>query len=78
MHANSASNKTSFKQIFIASGIRTLISAGALAVSLFVSFVDIIATFIGLVVIKATILIFSFIKDTKKGKGGNKVEDESN
>lgn len=78
MHASSASTKTKTKQIAFAAGIRILISAASLCIAFFVSFIDLIATFVGLLVIKATILIVSFITNLKYRKGGNKVEDESN
>ena len=76
MHASSASTKTKAKQIAFAAGIRTLISAACLCIAFFVSFIDLIATFIGLLVIKVTILVFSFITNLKKDKGGNNTLDE--
>jgi hypothetical protein len=78
MHANSASNNSSVRHIFIGAGIRILISAIPLALCLFVDFINIIAVFIGLIVIKVTILILGFITNKKYTEGGNKTEDESN
>lgn len=78
MHANSANNNSSVRHIFIGAGIRILISAIPLAICLFVDFINIIAVFIGLVVIKLTILICGFITNVKYLKGGKKAEDESN
>lgn len=78
MHASAAENKTKVKEIVASSVLRTLIGAVALTISFLVSFIDLIATFIGLLVIKITILIFSFITNLKYGKGGNKKENESN
>lgn len=78
MHAYAAENKTNTKEIIGSVVIRTLISAISLLISLFVSFIDMIATFIGLLVIKLTILIYSFVTNLKYGKGGNIEENESN
>ena len=77
MHASAAENKTHTREIIGSSILRTVISAIALAISLFVSFIDMFATFIGLLVIKATILLFSFVTNLKYGKGGNEKENES-
>ncbi len=54
--------------------LRTFISACALLIALFVDFIDIFATFIGLVVIKIVIIITTFIifkEDGKKIEGGD-------
>ena len=77
MHANSAANNTSVKQTYIGAGIRILISALPLVLCLFVDFIDIIAVFIGLLVIKGTILVYGFITNMKFLKGGEKKDDES-
>lgn len=78
MHANSANNNSSVRHIFIGAGIRILISAIPLTLCLFVEFINIIAVFIGLIVIKLTILIYGFITNLKYTIGGKKTEDESN
>lgn len=81
-HANSASKNTTTKQIVASAGLRTLLTALPLAICLFVSFINMFATFIGLLVIKVVILIFSFITSLKSSlkyrKGGNEIENESN
>ena len=54
--------------------LRTCISACALLIALFVDFIDIFATFIGLVVIKMVIIITTFIifkEDGQKIEGGD-------
>ena len=54
--------------------LRTCISACALLIALFVDFIDIFATFVGLVVIKIVIIIATFIifkEDGNKIEGGD-------
>ena len=54
--------------------LRTCISACALLIALFVDFVDIFATFIGLVVIKIVIIVTTFIifkEDGYRTEGGD-------
>ena len=77
MHANSAANNTSVKQAYFGAGLRILISAIPLAICLFVDFIEIIAAFIGLLVIKGTIVVYGFITNMKFLKGGKKKDDES-
>lgn len=73
MHANSVNNlnddtKNPSKKSFASSMLRFFISAVVLAITLFVNFIDIVWTFIGLMVIKLTIVIVGFINTRKRRK----------
>ncbi len=71
-HASKFGEKTnsSAKQSLSSSLLRIFVSAVALCVALFVDFIDIIATFIGLLIIKFSIIIIGFcFKFKKEGMG---------
>jgi F0F1-type ATP synthase assembly protein I len=73
MHVNHAikfSENSGAKQSLSASVLRTLVSAIALLIAFFVDFIDIFATFIGLLIIKFSIFIIGFcFKNKKEGMG---------
>lgn len=75
MHAHYAdkfgdNNKVSTKKSVTNALLRIFISAIVLTIALFVDFIDIIATFIGLLVIKLTIFFIGFGLGIKKDKKG--------
>ena len=73
MHVNHAvkfSENSGVKQSVKASMLRTLVSVIPLLIAFFVDFIDIFATFIGLLIIKFSILIIGFcFKNKKEGMG---------
>lgn len=52
--------------------LRLLISAIAILISLFVSWIDLIWTFIGLLVIKVVMIVTSIVLEIKNRKGGER------
>lgn len=54
------------RNAFANSILRLVVSAVALLIAFFISWINIIATFIGMMIIKVVILIVSFTLDTKK------------
>lgn len=52
--------------------LRLLISAIAIVISLFVSWIDLIWTFIGLLVIKVVMIVTSIVLEIKNRKGGER------
>lgn len=83
MHAHHAdkfgfNSRSSTKKSIASALLRLVISAASLFIALYVSWIDLIATFIGLLVIRLTVLVVSLIIGIKKEKGGNVVENESN
>lgn len=69
-HAIKFSENSGAKQSVKASMLRTLISAISLLIAFFVDFIDIFATFIGLLIIKFSIFIIGFcFKNKKEGMG---------
>ena len=83
MHAYHVSNlenggKHPFISAMTSTALRLLISAGALAIALFVDVFNIYATFAGLLTIKLIIFIVSIIleKKNKKLKEGGEVEKD--
>lgn len=77
IHVNSVSkvgktDKNERKRSIASALFRFLISAACLSIALFIGWINIIATFIGLLVIKLTIIVYGFITEIKKErKGGN-------
>ena len=73
MHVNHAvrfSENSGVKQSVKASMLRTLVSVIPLLIAFFVDFIDIFATFIGLLIIKFSIFIIGFcFKNKKEGMG---------
>ena len=73
MHVNHAvkfSENSGVKQSVSSSLLRTLVSAISLLIAFFVDFIDIFATFIGLLIIKFSIFIIGFcFKNKKEGMG---------
>lgn len=76
MHANNVSklglsSKHPVRSSVSSAILRLCISAVSLLIALYVSWINIYATFIGLLVIKLTVIIVSFILEINKSKGGN-------
>ena len=73
MHVNHAvrfSENSGVKQSVSSSMLRTLVSVIPLLIAFFVDFIDIFATFIGLLIIKFSIFIIGFcFKNKKEGMG---------
>jgi hypothetical protein len=69
-HAIKFSENSGAKQSVKASMLRTLVSMVSLLIAFFVDFIDIFATFIGLLIIKFSIFIIGFcFKNKKEGMG---------
>lgn len=64
------------RNAFAAVSLRLAISATALLIAFFVKMIDIIATFIGLLVIKVVILIAGIILEVIKNKREGEVEEK--
>lgn len=79
MHANSVNKlgittKNPTKSSIASALLRLSISAICLLIALFVSWIDLLATFIGMLVIKVVIIVTTFVsslKENRKSKGGN-------
>ena len=76
MHVNNINKldintKNPVKKTVASALLRFFISAIVLLVALYVNWINLYATFIGLLVIKLTIIICGFIMEIRKNKGGN-------
>lgn len=82
MHANTVRkigivNTSAAKSSISSAVFRTLISAASLGIAFLLEWIDIFATFIGLVVIKLVIIIVSFVVEKRyneENKGGDSLE----